>query len=135
MILLEIDRKPPIQFENMRQSTWNVLIKSLEIGEVLDLIREYWRIISNRPIRLLNRRKSSWEVLKLIKRNGKINLYGPIKMLKGRGQLAWSGQSENPIMEGSRFDEANETLGRLEVSQALPGNHITRLTECLARLG
>ena len=52
-----------MKFKNMRQSTWNGPTKSLEIGEVLNLIQEYWRISLNWPIRLIKISESYREVI------------------------------------------------------------------------
>ena len=42
-----------IQFKETRQSTWNGPIESLEMGEVINLNEEDWRIRLNWPIRFL----------------------------------------------------------------------------------
>ena len=91
----EIDRNGQnlsIKFQKMKQSTWNGPIISLEIGEVLDLIEEDLIISLNRPIRFINRRRSSQAVFELIERNITIKSDEPIGLLEGTGQLAWSGQ-------------------------------------------
>ena len=114
-------QKFSIKFQKMRQSTWNGTIKSLKIGEVLDLIKKDWRISSNWPIVLIKRRRSSREVLELIKRNRTINLDGKIGSLGSRGQLAWYGQSEHLNAEGSH----NMALGELEASRVFLRNRIS----------
>ena len=82
---------------------------------------------TNSPIALLKRRRGSRWVLELIRKKSKINLNGPIGLLKVRGQLSWYGQLECPIMEGSWSDEYNEEFGGLEGSWALQ-------EDCKARL-
>ena len=76
-----------IKFQKIRQSNCNSPIKLLKIGEVLDLIKKDWRIRLNWPIRLIKRRRSSQEYLELIKGNKTINLNGPILLPRVRVKL------------------------------------------------